>query len=162
MKITFKTGLVVALVALALSGGSVFAQTRSAELKKRTEMPRQAGPLPDPDYSITLPLTTQENWWIVPEFPYKGQTKITATTPEDGKLQEWTGTKGQEADAWVLSGYNAVNIHIERFVRNKWISCPLTIKIRPMPSPDRTRRISGNCGVGENGRTEVSVIPVPR
>jgi hypothetical protein len=134
---------------------------RVAAAKTRAEIPKidPKQTYPDPDYSITLPLGGPYRWWIVPAFPYSTQTRITATTPEDGKSQIWTGNKGQLADPWTLVGYASVNIKIERLRAGKWQACALTVRMKPMPNPDPTRRISGNCSIGENAKTEVSIIP---
>ena len=137
------------------------AQAPASEVRPRAEVPKASAVdgLPDPDYSVTLQLTKGYRWWIVPTFVYASRTRITATTPEDGKSQQWTGTRGQTATAWVLSGYTSVNLLIERLVGGSWKACPLTVRMNPMPSPDPTRRVSGNCQVGETGRTEISVVP---
>jgi hypothetical protein len=147
-------------LALAPAFTSPAAAQRSAQQRPRSEIPATSArgvSRADISYSVTLPLGGPYRWWIVPEFPRVGRRRITATT-EDGQSQEWTGTRGNTADPWVLTGFENVNVKIERMDGGKWVECPVVVRVRPMPSPDPTRRLSGTCR-GEEFATEVSVTP---
>src|SRR5688572_4130227 len=75
------------------------AQGRSAREVPRSEVPTTTGGRFEVDNSVTLDINPGGRTFIVPEFIYQTRTRITATTPEDGKSQIWTGTSGQTARA---------------------------------------------------------------
>lgn len=91
------------------------------------------------DFSVTLPLARSPRYInvVYPRFDSAtGDLRVRATI-EDGHFQEWTNT-GTITDAWVLSGYETVNIVVEHLQNGTWSEQPLIIRTRPRPSPDPT------------------------